>query len=203
LINDFQYTPVEVLNMGIGGNVISVKSPSYEKSGKPAANERLERHVIEKRPDLLIISYGLNDARGGTPLPLFKEEMIRLIRRVREKVDPVIVLLGPYYMIDFERGGPAWSHGSLDLFKKFNKGIAEVAEQENCLYVNLLDAYQETDWMIHYDGVHANDLGHQIVANRIFEVLAQNCYGLAKKTKEIEKASPRWRDESVLKRGFE
>ena len=75
LINDFQYTPVEVLNMGIGGNVISVKSPSYEKSGKPAANERLGRHVIEKRPDLLIISYGLNDARGGTPLPLFKEEM--------------------------------------------------------------------------------------------------------------------------------
>ena len=56
--------------------------------------------------------------------------------------------------------------------------------------------------MIHYDGVHANDLGHGIVANRIFEVLARNCSGLAKKTKEAEKSSPRWRDESMLKADY-
>jgi lysophospholipase L1-like esterase len=202
LINDFQSEPVRLFNQGIGANVISTKSPCYENSGKPAADERLEKHVIEKHPDLLVISYGLNDARGGTPLRLFQEEMIRIVRRVRKAIDPLIVLLGPYYMHDFKLGGLTWSHASIDTFAQFNEGIAAVAKQEDCLFVDLLDAYQETHWMIHYDGVHANDLGHRIVANRIFEVLAQHCSSLAKKTKEAEKTSPRWRDESCLKMDF-
>lgn len=43
------------------------------------------------------------------------------MRRVREHLDPVIVLLGPYYMTDFTEGGPAWSHADLPLFKRFNE----------------------------------------------------------------------------------
>ena len=202
LINDFQSEPVQVFNMGIGANVISTKSPSYESSGKPAADERLQRHVIDKAPDLLVISYGLNDARGGTPLSLFRVELIQLVGRVRQAIDPLIVLLGPYYMHGFDVGAPAWSHADLQTFCQFNEAIQAVARQKDCLFVDLLDAYKETDWMIHYDGVHANDLGHRIVANRIFEVLAQNCSCLAKKTKEAERTSPRWRDESCLKVGL-
>lgn len=202
LINDFQSDPVQLFNQGIGANVISTQSPCYENSGKPAADERLEKHVIEKHPDLLVISYGLNDARGGTPLSLFQEEMIRIVRRVREALDPVIVLPGPYYAHDFDLGAPTWGHGDLDLFAQFNEGISAVAKQEDCLFVDLLGAYGETRWMVHYDGVHANDLGHRIVANRVFEVLAQNCSCLAKKTKAAEKTSPRWRDESCLKMDF-
>jgi lysophospholipase L1-like esterase len=190
------------VNSGIGANVISTRSPSYGRSGKPAADERLDKHVIAHRPDLLIISYGLNDARGGTPLGLFRERLIHLVRRVREHLDPVIVLLGPYYMTDFTLGGPPWSHADLSLFKRFDHAVAEVAAEQDCLYVDLLAANGGTDWMVHYDGVHQNDLGHRIVANRIFEVLAKNCSCLAKKTKEAEKTSPRWRDESTLRADY-
>ena len=56
--------------------------------------------------------------------------------------------------------------------------------------------------MVHYDGVHQNDLGHRIVANRVFEVLAQNCSCLGKRTRQAEQTSPRWRDESVLKSDY-
>ena len=87
----------------------------------------------------------------------------------------------------------------MDLFKRFNKETAKIAAEQDCLYVDVIAANGETDWMVHYDGVHANDLGHRIIANRIFEVLAQNCSGISKKTKEAEKTSPRWRDESTLK----
>ena len=52
--------------------------------------------------------------------------------------------------------------------------------------------------MVHHDGVHANDLGHLVVANKIFEVLAQHCSGLALHTQALEQSAPRWRDESVL-----
>jgi lysophospholipase L1-like esterase len=199
LIDDFQERPLEVFNAGIGANVISRRSPAYETSGKPAADERLQNHVIDQAPDLLVISYGLNDARCGISWSLFRRVMLSLITRVREKLDPVIVLPGPYYMWDFEIGWEGgYGRGDLETFKRFNKGIARLARAQDCLFVDLLEAYGETDWMIHYDGVHANDLGHRIVSNRMFEVLARNCSCLANRTRALERASPRWRDESVL-----
>jgi len=202
LINDMQTEPMEHVNSGIGANVISNQSPSYEYSGKPAANMRLEKHAIAHNPDLLIISYGLNDARGGTPLELFREEMTKLISSVREQIDLVIVLLGPYYMTNFKKSPSKWNHANLDLFKRYNALIQDVALTERCLFVDLISANGDTDWMVHYDGIHQNDLGHRIVANQIFQVLAQHCSGLAQNTKEIEKTSPRWRDESVLKADY-
>ena len=155
--------------------------------------------MIAHHPDLLIVSYGLNDARGGTPLELFQTELVGVIDRIRQKIQPMIVLLGPYFMTDFTMGGTNWSHADLPLFERFNAAIAEVAKDQGCLYVDLLSALGGASWMVHYDGVHQNDLGHRIVANRVFEALAQNCSGLAKQTKTAEKTSPRWRDESVLK----
>mgnify|MGYP005634816073 CR=1 FL=1 len=198
LINDFQSTPMRVVNAGIGANVISTRSPAYEHSGRPAADERLERHVIAHEPDLLIISYGLNDARGGTPVEQFREELVDLVHRVRQHVQPVILLLGPYYMTDFSVGGPPWGHADLARFHTFNDTVAAVSTEQLCLYVDVLAANGGTDWMVHYDGVHQNDLGHRIVANRIFEVLAQNCSCLANRTRAAEKTSDRWRDESTL-----
>ena len=84
--------------------------------------------LLKTRPDLLVISYGLNDARGGTPIDLFCDEMRDIIRRVREKIQPLIVLLGPYYMTDFTVGGERWSHADLDLFYRYNDAIKGVAE---------------------------------------------------------------------------
>ena len=202
LINDFQSQPIKCVNSGIGANVISTRSPCYSHSGKPAADERVDKHVIAHRPDLLLISYGLNDARGGTLLELFQEELTALVRHVREQISPLIVLLGPYYMHDFKLGGKDWSHADLALFHRFNETVAQVANSQECLYVDLLAANGQTDWMVHYDGVHANDLGHRVVANRIFEVLTQHCSCLARKTKEVEKTSPRWRDESTLRADY-
>ncbi len=206
-INEVQRRPVQFANMGIGANVISNKSPCYEHSGKPAANERLDRHVLNNAligpsvdSDLLVISYGLNDARGGTPVDLFCSEMRDIIRRVREKIQPLIVLLGPYYMTDFTVGGEEWSHANLELFHHYNDAIRQVAEEDECLFVDLLASYRNADWLVHYDGCHANDVGHRIVANKVFEVLASNCSGLSLETKALEREIPPWRDESTLKK---
>jgi len=198
LISDVQSQPVELVNSGIGANVISTRSPSYEYSGKPAATERLDKHVIAHAPDLLIISYGLNDARGGTPLELFAEEMRWIIDRVREQCQPLIVLLGPYFMTDFQLGAPQFGHGSLEIFHVFNDRIRQIAAAQDCLFVDLLAAYDGAEWLVHKDGCHANDVGHLVVANKIFEVLAKNCSGLARHTKDMEDQIPAWRDESTL-----
>jgi lysophospholipase L1-like esterase len=202
LIDDVQSRPVKLVNSGIGANVISTRSPCYQHSGKPAANERLEKHVIAHRPDLLVMSYGLNDARGGTPLALFAQELGSAIDLVRAKCSPLIVLLGPYFMTDFQVGAPTWGHGSLKRFAAFNDVTAGVAREQDCLFVDLLAGYDGAGWLVHYDGVHANDVGHLVVANRVFETLAKNCSGLAKHTKALERKSPRWRDESTLQKAY-
>ncbi len=201
LVNEFQRTPLHLVNAGIGANVISTRSPCYDFSGKPAASERLDKHVLEHEPDLLIISYGLNDARGGTPIDLFCDEMRDILRRVREAIQPLVVLLGPYYMNDFTLG-KGFDKGSLELFYQYNDAIQGVAEASDCLFVDLLAAYGEADWLVHHDGVHGNDLGHRVVANRVFEVLASNCSGLTLETKHLEQHIPPWRDESTLRRDY-
>ena len=200
VINEFQRVPVQLVNVGIGANVISTRSPAYEHSGKPAAMERLDPHVIRHKPDLLVVSYGLNDARGGTPPDVFAGEMRTLIDRVRDSMQPLIVLLGPYYMTGFDRFGPNWNKATLGLFHQFNDATSDVAADKHCLFVDLLSAYGNASWLVHHDTVHANDLGHRIVANKVFEVLASNCSGLAQETQELEQHIPPWRDESVLQR---
>ncbi len=78
-----------------------------------------------------------------------------------------------------------------------------MAAEEKCLFVDLLAAYGDADWLVHHDGVHANDLGHRVVANKIFEVLAANCSGLSLATRKLEEEIPPWRDESTLQEGWE
>lgn len=201
LISDFQDEPVRLVNAGIGANVISDRVPVFPHSGKPAASERIGKHVIDHAPDLLVVSYGLNDARGGTPAELFRAELRSLIAAVRQGCDPLIVLLGPYFMTAF-RGHAHFDHADLQVFECFNLVTEQVALETDCLFCDVLHAYGGSPWMVHDDGVHANDLGHRLVAHRVFETLAQHCSGLAVRTKRLEGESERWRDESTLRADY-
>jgi hypothetical protein len=71
---------------------------------------------------------------------------------------------------------------------------------KDCLFVDLHAAYDNAAWLVHHDAVHANDPGHRVVANQIFNVLAANGSGLAKETQQLEQHIPGWRDESVLRK---
>lgn len=201
LINEFQRVPVELVNAGIGANVVSTRSPCYEVSGKPAASERLDKHVIAHEPDLLAISYGLNDARGGTPINLFCAEMSAIIERVREEIKPLIILLGPYFMVGFNEGS-GFDKAGLKTFYQYNDAIQKLAFGQDCLFADILAAYDDAYWLVHRDGVHANDLGHRVVANEVFKVLASSCSGLSQATKALESHIPPWRDESMLRKDY-
>jgi lysophospholipase L1-like esterase len=133
LISEFQRVPVQLVNVGIGANVISTRSPAYEFSGKPAASERLEQHVLSDHangyhlvPDLLIISYGVCDCRGP-PVELFCEELQSVIERVRERIHPLIALLGPYYVTDFRLDRPEWHQGSPRALRAYNAATGALA----------------------------------------------------------------------------
>ena len=89
LINEAQLHPVQMINSGLGANVVSERSAYYEQSGKPAAMLRYQKHVIDYHPDLVLISFGLNDARAGTPVGQFIEDLRKIVLDVKAKTGAV------------------------------------------------------------------------------------------------------------------
>ncbi len=178
LISEFQGQAVRLINKGISANSISPRSPGYDASAKPSALERLEQDVLAHRPDLLVCSYGLNDMRCRMHPEEFREDLRTVVRTVRAHCEPVTVLTTVYHMTGWERYAP-FDQGTPEATRVFNLVIAQVAEEEGAVLADIHAAEGGADWMIHPDGVHANDLGHRIIAHRVFEALAQRCSCLA------------------------
>lgn len=177
-IDECQNEPVEYFNKGIGANSISPRSPGYEASAKPSALERYRTDVIELRPDLFILCYGLNDMRAAMPIPDFREDMATIIRDVQKACSPTIVLTTVYYMTGW-KSYPPFDRGSVELTLQYNEAIRGLAEEFDCILADVWEAEGYADWLLHYDGVHANKVGNRVIANRIFEAIAQHASGLA------------------------
>ena len=195
LINESQLEPMQMINSGLGANLISRRSPSYEQSGKPSAMERYQKHVIDHHPDLVLISYGLNDARGGTPLAQFLEDLQHITRDIKEKTHAVIVLINACFMTGFDRYLPYNQAKHCDVH-----GL-QLRHQTGCTGMRRAirrrlrrGRYGRMD-----DRSGRGACQHRVIANRIFEVLAQNCSCLSQKAFELRKNFEQWRDESVLK----
>ena len=89
LINTGQEQPVRYVNAGIGASVIWPARPGYDASIKSSALERHETSVIDNRPDLFVLAYGLNDMRAGMAVELFAREMRTIVRQVMAACSPV------------------------------------------------------------------------------------------------------------------
>jgi len=175
-LEEFQGSKIELINQGIGSNVLTPECPAYEYSAKPSALERVDKEVIELEPDLLFLSYGLNDSRGGTPPEVFRRAYQELIDRIRSKIDPIIVILNTYYMhqVCYE-DCPHWEESNYEVTEIYNLVIQQIAEANNLILADVYAAEVGVDWIIDMDHCHPNDLGHRIIANRVFEAIVRNC----------------------------
>ena len=179
LLTEFQGPPrPEVLNAGIGANVISRRSPGYAASAKPSALERFRDDVIRPGPDLVIISYGLNDMRAGMPTEDFREDLAHLAGEIRRALDAVIVLTTTYNMSAYALY-PPFDKGSPDASIVYNLVIRQVAQDHDALVADIWDAEGGAPWLIETDTVHANVLGQTLIGHRVFQTVASNCSGAA------------------------
>jgi lysophospholipase L1-like esterase len=186
-ISEFQEKAVKLYNKGIGSNVISPKSRGYDDSGKPSAIERVEEDVIKLNPDLVIIAYGLNDMRCNTPIEQFNNDYQKIISKIRKETNALIVILSVYHMTKYCACEPFWNKGSIEKTQIFNLAIKQLAEKNGCIFADIYDAEGGANWLIDPDGIHANDLGHRLIGNRVFEAIANNCRCLAQKIERITK----------------
>jgi len=181
LINQCQEKPIEYLNKGISANAISPRSSGYKESAKPSAMERYKTDVIDLKPDLFILCYGLNDMRAAMPVEDFREDMATIIRDVKKACAPVTLLTTVYYMTGW-RSFPPYDKGSVALTMRYNDCIRGLAAEFDCIVADTWAAEGGADWLIHYDGVHANRVGNLILGHRLFEAIAQHSSGLTNLT---------------------
>jgi len=176
MLEEFQGSPIECINQGIGSNVITPECPSYESSGKWCALERVDADLIAHNPDMVFLAYGLNDSRGGTAPEAFRHAYQALIDRIRRKIDPTIVVLNCYYMHEIcYKLYEHWTQSDYDVTDVFNLVIRQVAEANNAILADVYSAEVGVDWIIDEDHCHPNDLGHRLIANRVFEAIVRHC----------------------------
>ena len=178
LISRHQGTQVRLFNRGISANVISPRSPGYPASAKPSALERYRADVIALDPDMVVLSYGLNDMRAGMPPEDFRQDMRRIIVDINAACNAVVVLTTVYHMSAYDLY-PPFDRGSIAATQLFNLVIEQLATEQGALLADVWGAEGQADWVIHPDTVHANDLGHVLIANRVFETVAVRCSGVA------------------------
>lgn len=181
MLEEFQGEKIELINQGIGSNVLTPECPAYEHSAKPSALERVYKEVIALEPDLLLLSYGLNDSRGGTTPEVFHRAYQKLIDLIRAKIDPIIVILNTYYMHEvLYNDCPHWEESNYEVTDVYNLVIQQIAEANNLILADVYSAEVGVDWIIDMDHCHPNDLGHRIIANRVFEAIVRNCSFVAR-----------------------
>jgi lysophospholipase L1-like esterase len=176
MLEEFQGTPIETINQGIGSNVLTPLCPSYPHSAKPSALERVDAELIAYQPDLVLLSYGLNDSRGGTPPETFRLAYQELLDRIRASIDPLIVLVNTYYMHEvLYTHCEHWEESNYALTEVYNLVIQQLAEANDVILADVYAAEVGVDWVIDPDHCHPNDLGHRLIANRVFEAIVRNC----------------------------
>jgi lysophospholipase L1-like esterase len=172
-----QEMTVSYHNTGLGASVISPSSPGYQSSIKPSAAERLDQEVISFNPDLVIIAYGLNDMRAGMPRADFNVELKKIVDRIRDCGNPLIIIVNVYHMSAYHFY-PPFGKGSTGKTRDYNTMLVEFAEENNCVYADVWSAEGQKDYLVHQDTVHANKVGNMLIANKVFESVIQAAPGI-------------------------
>ncbi|MBE83082.1 SGNH/GDSL hydrolase family protein [bacterium] len=208
LIGTFQDGSIELINRSLGADVLSKACPLYEEyEGKrPIGIERYRKHIIEERPDLVILSYGYNDLRAGTPIKDFRQDLETILKDLKSETDALIVLLNTYAIpgegYENKSGdtgsGNHWNHGNRETQTLYNLMLNDVSEEQGLLFVDIHGTQVRSPWTFSSpDGtgdLHANDLGHRLIAHRIFEALATTSSFLSlKPLKARAKGKSLWR----------
>jgi lysophospholipase L1-like esterase len=202
LIRDFQDEPLFVRNDSIPGSVIGPRSPGspyLPERSLPSALERYEEELIHSRPDLAVIAYGLNDSRCGNPVDRFIEDLETIVRGVKERTDALVVIASPYWNTQYNEelwktrmpawvSDPSWKAFTVTgdkLVRSYAEEMRKLAARHSCLFVDLYSLTENRLWLLNPDQVHFNDVGHRLIGQAVFGVIAANCSFIARKSMRL------------------
>ena len=181
LAKEFPGSPIEVINAGVSG----------EKSTD--MHRRFQRDVLDRHPDLVTLSVGVNDvwhdfmtpqwthrtpkgdSGAGVKLPEYISEVEAMVTEVQTTGAKMVLV------------SPTMIYENLDCaenkrLKEYVDAEREIARKHHAMFVDLnhefhdaVAAYQRsagrTTLLLTVDGVHMNDAGNALMANSILRAL--------------------------------
>lgn len=126
--------------------------------------ERLKTKVIDEKPDLVLVGFGMNDHNVppfGVALPQFEHNLRQIITRIRQETSAEIVLFSAF------PPNPKWKFESHRMHD-YADATARVAAETTCAYADvfsnwqLLSARKKPEDLLGNNINHPNDFGHWI-----------------------------------------
>jgi acyl-CoA thioesterase-1 len=164
--------PIEVINAGISGHKSTDMLARYQKD------------VLDKKPDLVTISVGVNDVwhgfydnhpegdgPRGIPLPEYKQHVEDMITQA-EKIGAKVVVLSTTVIHEDD------TNKENAKIKNYNAALRELAKKHHATFVDyqkpfwaLITAYQKDtgghELLLTVDGVHMNPTGNRVMAHTL------------------------------------
>jgi len=123
------------------------------RCGDTAENglRRLDQDVLRFDPDLVIISYGMNDASGNEGLAAFRSSMKELIRRIRAHNRADVLLRTPNPIFNpptafvLDKDQPIGLEAKGARQGMYAREIVKIAQEENCAVVDHYSRWKELE----------------------------------------------------------
>ncbi|MDQ3813731.1 MAG: SGNH/GDSL hydrolase family protein, partial [Armatimonadota bacterium] len=140
--------------------------------------ERLDRDVIEKKPDWMTLSCGVNDVwhgAGGVPLDQYKTNITAIVDKAQAAGIKVMILTATMIQED-------QSNENNQKLVAYNDFLRALAVEKKCLLADLNADMQAAlkaapphkgNWLTS-DGVHMNPLGNQMMAEGVLKAFGLN-----------------------------
>jgi len=137
----------------------------------PDLLKRVDKDVIAKKPTIVVIQIGCNDARR-IPKDTFKTGLEELIDRLQK--EKIQVILCSLTSVGEKHDGTNKDDPNLDAFAEVARGIAKAKNVPlNDLRKAFIEYWKKNNpenkgsGLLTYDGNHWNDTGHKFVAERM------------------------------------
>ncbi|MHC4871824.1 MAG: SGNH/GDSL hydrolase family protein [Planctomycetota bacterium] len=169
-------------------NKAGIKHSFFNSSSKGNTTDKAKNsfteEVLDYFPDLVILSFGSDDAvfnKDGKetliPLNNFIENLRFLITQLKENSIEVIVCSTPP-LLHTEYSEKLYGTDEINKdIRQFNNSAEMLAAESGCHFIDNYNAFlNKTDNLqnLLYDGVHPNEIGHQIIADKIWDFLFKN-----------------------------
>ena len=164
---------------------------------------RLEKDVLSKNADLVILMVGTNDMLNSKKLVSYDDYKLNLDKIVKEikKTNAQVLLISPptvdsIYLFN-RHDKNLFKEGPNQKIYKVKQIIKEVSEANNTLFVDNNLAFKTLNLPVHNedkyirnkknsnveDGVHLTPLGYKLIAENVYQFLENN--NLSKKYRNI------------------
>lgn len=171
--------PVQIFNEGVGGSHTGRLEDNSLHKVKHAL-DRFEDAILSKDPDIVIISFGINDSWADSENPEatsrislndYRNNLHFMISKLKNK-NVKVILMTPNGL---GKNREPWRHERLE---KYAIAVREIAKKENQPLIDqwkifneyvMFENNEKDDFLL--DGVHPNDRWHEILAKTISELI--------------------------------